>query len=401
MYAEASQSHDQSKRETLAKHALGSENISRLNAMIKAAESEPGIPVAPAQLDRSNWLFNTRSGTIDLRTGEIRPHFRNDFITRVSPIDYCREPGDDCPVWEGFISQILMERPNLIGFIKRLLGYCLTGSVSEQILPIFYGVGANGKSTLLNVMLHILGEYGMKAPPDLLMAKRNESHPTERADLFGRRFIVANETEDGRRLAEALVKDLSGGDRVRARGMHQNFWEFSPTHKIILATNHRPSIRGTEHAIWRRIRLVPFDVVIPDEDQDKLLVEKLQAEVPAILRWLVSGCLEWRRGGLGFPDEVRSATDEYRQAEDLFGDFIANCCIVASSMRVSASDLLEEYKEFTGDKAATFQRLRQPLIDRGFHSDRVTAGKNKGRVCWFGLGLQSDSEGSEGSEAVV
>jgi putative DNA primase/helicase len=399
MLSDAAQCEDRAKRAALVQHAIESENITRLNAMIKAAESEPGLPVLPSQLDKDIWLFNTRSGTVDLRTGLIRPHSRDDLITRVAPVQYHTEPGHDCPNWDGFLKQILTDSPELIGFVRRLLGHCLSGDVSEQILPIFYGVGANGKSTLLNLMLFIMGEYAMKAPPDLLMVKHNDSHPTERADLFGRRFVVANETEDGRRLAEALVKDLSGGDRVRARRMREDFWEFVPTHKIVLATNHRPIIRGTEHAIWRRIRLVPFTVIISDEEQDKRLLEKLQAEAPAILRWLITGCLEWQRIGLGLPDDVRAATDEYRRAEDLFGSFVAECCVVGDHVHVSSTELLDAYKSYSGDKSVTSRRLRQQLIDHGLHSARITAGDHKGRMGWFGLGLRRESEASEPSEA--
>jgi putative DNA primase/helicase len=244
--------------------------------------------------------------------------------------------------------------------------------------------------------LKILGDYGWEAPLELLIAKKG-AHPTERASLFGKRLVSCNESEEGQQVAEALVKALTGGNRICARRMNEDFWEFDPTHKIILATNHRPQVRGTDHAIWRRIKLVPFDVIIPDDEQDKKLDEKLAGEYPGILRWLVAGCLDWQRDGLGTPNEVLAATKKYRHDEDVFAKFVDACCVENGKARVPASALLKAYKDFTGHDDMNATEFSKLLTDRGYYNDRFTAGPNKGRMGWWGIGLRDDDhEGGEG-----
>ena len=276
--------------------------------------------------------------------------------------------------------------------MQRLLGYCLTGDTSEQMLPILHGEGSNGKSTLVNVVFDMLGDgYSMKASPDMLLARKHDAHPTERADLFGKRFVAAVETDEGRRLAESLVKELTGGDRVRARRMREDFWQFRPTHKVILACNHKPEVRGTDLAIWRRLRLIPFNVIIPEASKDKHLGDKLREELPGILRWCVQGCLDWQAQGLGVPPEVETATASYRADEDAIGGFIEAFCITGSAFKVRAGALYEVYKTYcedSGESSLTQKRFGQRLTDRGFH--RTT---NNGT--WYtGVGL-IDNKGRE------
>jgi putative DNA primase/helicase len=301
-----------------ARFALVSESRARIDAVLTQAYSEEGVPILPDELDQDPWLLNVRNGTIDLRTGRLRSHRRSDYLTKLCPVHFDRHA--ECPVWESMLAKVLGSNAALIGFLQRIVGYSLTGVVHEQVLPIFHGKGSNGKSTVLNVLLSMLGtDYAMKAQPDLLMARRGEQHPTALADLFGKRLVVANETGEGHRLNESLVKELTGSDKIRARRMREDYWEFSPTHKIILSTNHRPEVRGTDHAIWRRIRLIPFDVTIPDDEQDARLPEKLAAELPGILAWCVRGCLAWLEIGLNPPDPVSRATDGYRREQDSIG----------------------------------------------------------------------------------
>jgi putative DNA primase/helicase len=343
----------------LLAHAVKSEAAPRINAMLDLARSESGITVLPAVLDSDPFSLNVANGTLDLRSGDLRQHNRDDMLTKLCPTAY--RPEATCPSWERFLEDVFPATSDaaetrgdldLIGYLQRLLGYCLTGDVREQILPIFFGGGGNGKSTLLNVLQDVIGaDYAMKAAPDLLTVKR-DTHPTERADLFGRRLVVAAETEQGARLAESLAKELTGGDRIRARRMREDFWEFAPTHKVILCTNHKPQVRGGDHAIWRRLRLVPFVVTIPDEQQDKQLPEKLRAEAEGILAWLVRGCLAWQRDGLGTASAVTAATGEYRTEEDTVGAFLTDRATFSDAYRCRASMLYSAYKcwcERTGE----------------------------------------------------
>src|SRR5215213_4388400 len=318
IYAEASEAEDSQERKAIADHAKRSESAKRINDALRLARSEPGIPILPHELDADPWLLNVLNGTVDLRTRELRPHDRRDLITKLAPVEY--DPDAKAPNFEAFLARILPSEA-LRRFVQRAIGYAATGVVSEEVLVILYGVGANGKSTLVNILMEALGDYAMQAAPELLLAKRG-SHPTELADLFGARFVASVEVDEGRRLAEGLVKQLTGRDPIKARRMREDFWEFEPTHTVFLATNHRPEVRGTDHAIWRRIRLVPFEETIPKDEQDKKLAEKLRGEMPGILAWIVQGCLAYQQDGLGEPDKVRAATLDYRSEMDVLAGFI-------------------------------------------------------------------------------
>ena len=245
-------------RSRLVKHALGSEKRERINAMIALAEAEPGIAIDASELDSSPMLLNCQNGTIDLTTGDLRPHRREDLCTKIVPIAY--DAAAVAPTFVGFLRRVLGENDGLATFVQRMCGYSLTADVGEQCLFFLHGLGANGKSTLLTVLLAMMGDYARQAAPDFLLAKRGESHPCDVADLCGTRLVVCTEVEKGRAFAEVTIKQLTGGDRIKARFMRENFFEFEPTFKVVLAANHKPTVRGTDHAIWRRLRLVPFVV---------------------------------------------------------------------------------------------------------------------------------------------
>jgi putative DNA primase/helicase len=347
--------------------------------MLTLAQSEPPIPILPESLDAHPWLLNCENGTLDLRTGTLRAHSRDDKLTKLCPVVFDMDAKRD--EWERFLHRIFAGNARLIAYMQRVTGMWLTGNVDEQKVHVFYGAGANGKSVYLGATQGILGpDYSMKAPPDLLMAK-NSSHPTERADLFGKRLVCCIETNEGQRFNESLVKDLSGGDRQRARRMREDFWEFEPTHKLVVAVNHKPVVRGTDHGIWRRLRLVPFTVTIPEEEQDKALASKLAREYPGILAWAVQGCLEWQKDGLRCPDEVKAATDEYRQEQDVLGEFIRECCVVGANERERAKVLFDAYQKYTGAKT-TQTKFGTALTERGF--DKAKA---HGVVWRLGIGL--------------
>ena len=283
----------------------------------------------------------------------------------------------------------MAEDDDLIGFLQRAIGYSLTGDVSEQVLIILYGTGANGKSTFLNAVMGMLGDYSMKATADLLM--KTDGHPTEKTDLFGKRFVAAIETGEGKKLNEEFIKEATGGDPIRARRMREDMWQFDPTHKLFLATNHKPGIKGTDHAIWRRLRLVPFNVTIPDNKRDKDLPEKLRAEWPGIMAWAVRGCLEWLEHGLRAPKQVTAATDSYRQEMDTLAEFFEDCCELGTDLESTTKALYSAFQawcEETNVDLLAKNTFGERLRERGFTDVRILTGGKQQRG-WKGLALKS------------
>ena len=301
-----------------------------IDAMLRLVRSEPAIAIDPSNLDSDPWLWNCETGTLDLRTGKLREHRRDDRITKLCAVKF--DPRAGCGLWLQFLEDVTAGDRQLNAYLQKAVGCSLTGDVREHVLFFLYGIGANGKSTFINAVQAMMGaDYAMKAPPDLLMVKANETHPTERADLAGKRFVACIEAGEGKRLAEALVKEMTGGDPLHR--MREDFWQFDPTHKIWLAANHKPNIRGTDEGIWRRIKIIPFTVVIRPDRRDKELPQKLKAEFSGILNWAVDGCLRWQAEGLAEPDVVQAATGQYRQQQDVLAAFLAECCVVEPTAR--------------------------------------------------------------------
>jgi putative DNA primase/helicase len=369
------------KLKRIIAHCLRWEGARQISDCEKLMRSEPGIPILPDQLDTDPYLLNLQNGTLDLRTGKLREHRREDFITKLAPVVF--DPTAKCALWEKSLLRWMDGNADLAGYLQRVIGYSLTGIVTEHCLWFFHGAGANGKSTFLATILALLGDYGCQAVSDLLLQKCNETHPTERADLHGRRFIATIETDEGKRMAEAIMKQMTGGDKIRARKMRQDFFEFEPRHKIFLAANHKPVIRGTDYAMWRRIKLVPFNVTITEEEKDKNLLEKLKTELPGVLAWGLRGCLQWQQAGLGEPDEVRQATAAYQAEQDTLAGFIASCCFVHREAKCKAGALLDAYTEYTGDKFMTPQAFAKRLEAKGYSSQKGTGGYR----WWHGIAL--------------
>lgn len=367
------------------RRARQAESNRGIEATLRLAASEAQIAIKHEDFDADPFLLNVRNGTVDLRTGELRPHRCEDLITKIAPVDY--DPRAAAPVWERFIAEVLPAQ-EVLDFVQRFCGYALTGDVGEQVLVFFYGKGANGKSTILEVLQDILGDYATQAPPDILIARRNEAHPTELTVLHGRRLACCVETQEGRRLNEVRVKLLTGSDRITARRMGEDFWTFDPTHKLILGANHKPRIQGTDEAIWRRILVVPFEVTIPPELRDPKLRAKLIAEAPGILAWLVRGWLSTQSDGLRPPDAVRAATDAYRAEEDQVEAFLREECVQGAAETVAKSVLYDAYKvwaEAGGERAVTKRALGESLLARGFKSKRDGQARTP---TWVGLGVQ-------------
>ncbi|HEY3175757.1 MAG TPA: phage/plasmid primase, P4 family [Candidatus Polarisedimenticolia bacterium] len=363
---------------------LKMEKARALESWLSLAATEAEVAISPEVLDRDTWLLNVENGALDLHSGELQPHRREDLITKLAPVAY--DPEATAPLFDAFLARVLPD-PEVRAFVQRFLGYALTGTVGEHLLVFFYGTGRNGKSTLLIVVLRILAEYGIQAPPGLLLAIAERDHPTGITTLFGRRLAVSMEAGEGRRFREELVKQLTGGDRLSARRMREDFWEFDPTHKLILSANHRPDIRGTDVAIWSRIALVPFTVTIPRAERDKDLPDKLMKEAPGILRWLADGCREWQRIGLAPPEAVSAATDEYRALVDTVGEFIGERCIAYDGAKVTKGVLYRGYVEWArarGEEPLTQRAFGERMIERGF--TELREGKDRTRT-WNGIGL--------------
>jgi putative DNA primase/helicase len=382
IYQEAAAAPNDETRKEIGKHATRSEAGARIKEMVDLARSD--VPVMPNELDTSPDLLNTESGTIDLCTGELREHRHEDLITKIAPTRY--RPDAAAPTWEIFLKRVLPGE-DLRAFVQRAVGYSATGDTSEQCMFINHGGGANGKSTFQEAIAAALGDYAMRAPTEMLLAKRTDSVPNDVARLKGARFVSASETEEGRRLAESRIKDLTGQDTITARFMKAEWFDFAPSHKLWLSTNHKPEIRGTDAAIWRRIRLVPWTVTIPPEEQDRKLPIALRHELAGILAWVVRGCLQWRREGLQATDEVRKATGEYRAEMDVLAGFLSECCELDTGHWEYAKDLYECYKRWcdeNGERPEPQRKFGGRLGERGFQRDR---GGSRGAGIWRGVRL--------------
>jgi putative DNA primase/helicase len=382
LYVEAIQESDGRSRKEKEAFALRCEREACIRAALVLAQSD--VAVVPERLNQDRWLLNTITGTIDLRTGRVHSHRRDDRITKLCPTPY--DPTASCPAYERFLLRILAQDVELAYYLQRVLGYSLTGTQLEHLLILLIGPGANGKSTLTGTVSHVLGpDYAAQIAPNLLFHSKKDAHPTGVADLYGKRFAVTHEFDAGTRLAEGLIKQITGGDRIKARRMREDFWEFEPTHTLFLCTNTKPVIRGTDHGIWRRIRLIPFRVRIPEEEQDPLLSEKLLSEAPGILTWLVTGAAMWRDMGLQDPTVVSSATSEYREASDVLGQFLADRCRLGEGLSVTSKDLYEAYCAWHKDTLGG-DPMTQGALGRGL-SDRGLARKKRGVYHWEGVVL--------------
>ena len=390
MYAEAAGIADQGERKALARWAISSESTHRVRAMLESAKSERPLPILPEQLDANPWLLNVQNGTVDLRTGNLLPHQRQHLITKSAPVMW--DPAARCDLWLSFLDRIMGGNQELIQFLQRAIGYSLTADTREDVLFIAYGTGANGKSTLLGTIAAMSGDYGMKTPTETLMLRAKGSIPNDIARLKGARLVTAIEAEQGQRLAESVVKAMTGGaaqEPIAARFLHHEWFEFIPTFKIWLGTNHKPVIHGTDYAIWRRIRLIPFNVKIPELEQDKGLPDKLRQELPGILAWAVEGCLAWQSGGLGTPPEVLRATSDYRAEMDILSGFLDDCCIASKQAEVAVKDLYEAYTDWcetNGEKAIGKRTFGTKLRERDFDTYKATGGVRT----WQGIGLLTE-----------
>jgi len=369
----------------IAKHAMKTESMSRLNSMVALAKDEPQIRVRAEDLDTDTWLLNCNNGLIDLRTGVLQPHEPTNLITNIVPVDF--NPLADCPIWDDFLYTIMDGNEEMISFLQRAIGYSLTGETSEQCFFILYGSGANGKSTFLNPIIQMLNDYAKQSPAETFLNLKRRGVNNDIARLKGARFVTATEPDADQSFAEGVLKQLTGGDVVSARYLHQEYFDFIPVFKLFLATNHKPYVGGTDHGIWRRIRLVPFEVTIPKDQQDHQLTRKLIGELPGILAWAIQGCLEWQKHGLGEPQVVLDATEAYAKEMDTVVRFIDDRCEMGAGKKVSTQDLYLAYLnwcEFEGEEIQKKTAFGQRLKNQGYKPYRTSHERG-----WKGIALHS------------
>jgi putative DNA primase/helicase len=388
LYALAKRISNEDKREAFLAHLSKSESYRSLTAMLNLARADSQFAVHPSDLDRDPWLLTVENGTFDLGLGKLRPQNQADRITKLAPIIY--DPSATCPNWLHFMDMVMNQNAHLVSFLKRAFGSCLTGITSDKALYILHGPsGDNGTSTMVDVIQLLLGDYAIRTPVETFMRKKEGAIPNDVAKLKGARFVWASENERGSWLSESLIKEMTGGDKLSARFMRGEFFEFYPEFKPWLATNHKPQVRG-DRALWNRVKLIPFTVTIPPDKQKPRheVMEMFRAEFSGILNWLVEGCLEWQKSGLGVPDEVVEATREYEVEQDTFGGFLEEKCILVASAQALSGTLYRIYRPWAeehGETPVSHKTFSSLMAERGFAKTKTRNG-----ALYSGIGLRSE-----------
>ena len=363
------------ERARLSKHAQRSESAYSIKEMLKLAASDPAIAVTHEVFDADPMLINVLNGVVNLRTGELKPHSPELLITKLAPVMY--NPEAISEVWETFIRTVTGGNEELVRFLQKAVGYSLTGNTSEDVLFFVYGPTATGKSTFLEAIKSTLGDYAKISDFESFLKRSGNGGPRDDiAMLEGARVVISVEVDEGKRLAEGLIKQLTGGDTIACRPLYKSTIQFLPVMKLWLAANHKPKVSAEDGAMWRRIRILPFDKTIPEDKRDPSLKAKLKntTEVgPTILAWAIEGCLLWQQEGLKPPKQVRDASEEYRQSQDIIGEFVDDQIEACEGERLAKSKVYEAYKEWcdkNGERALTQTALTQKLKERGWKEGR-------------------------------
>lgn len=367
---------------------------SGLSGVARLARSEPALAAESSMFDRDAMALNVTNGTLDLGTGELRPHNPADHITKISPVAY--DPAAECPTWTRFLATAMDGDADLVDYLQRLSGYCLTGLVDEHVLPVLYGHGANGKSTFLQALLHVCGDYAAPGDSNLLtsLRDRDANGPSPAvAGLAGKRMVAFEELADGAAFNEALVKSLTGGTAITARFLHASSFTFMPSHKMLLATNHKPRIKGTDEGIWRRLPMIPFTVTIPADKRDPMLGAKLRREAPGILAWAVRGWMDVQAngGGLRPPQAVLVTTNEFRAESDSLGRFIEEACVKGNNMKARAGFFHDQYSAWAkraGERALNVRATAEYMDRMGYDAHKTEHGK-----FYMGIGVAANDDG--------
>lgn len=365
-------------RELGRRLGAGKKQVCKANVVAgveRFARADPVHAVTAEIWDNDPWLLGTPSGTLNLKTGRMREPSPADHITKLTG---CRPDSREPKLWLKFLHDSTRGDEEMMTYLQRVAGYCLTGVTTEHALFFIYGSGGNGKSVFLNTLVHILGDYAISAPMDTFTSSKFSSHPTELAMLKGARLVTASETEEGRAWAEARIKALTGGDPISARFMRQDFFTYQPQFKLLFAGNHQPSLTSVDPAMRRRFNMLPF--IHKPELPDHMLEEKLKEEAPRILAWALKGCMQWQQHGLARPDSVSVATDEYFDEQDTFGQWIEECCDLGHALWDTPTVLFKNwtaYAKTTGEDAGTQVSFWKRLQKIGMKRGRLPGGVRK------------------------
>ncbi len=373
-------------RTALQKHFIKNETHARIKALEALVRTEPGMTKSISEFDTDPGLLNLRNGVLDLYRQDILPHRADFYITKILPIEY--RPGAMAPAFTKFIDQVTDGNKELQHYLQKAIGYALTGCTEEQCLFILYGTGANGKSTFIETIKALLSEYAVTIPVEALLSRTN-GMASEVVRLRGARLAITGEPERGAKLSEGLIKILTGGDTVTGRGLYKDSEEFTNNAKIMLVTNHLPQIAGTDEGIWRRIRVIPFTITIPEDKRDKKLLQKLKAELPGILNWAVEGCTLWQKEGLESPQVVKQWTDKYREEQDVLRDFLDDCMARDAKSKILCGELYAAYTIWcrNNSEPELARKLFTAAIEaRGYPKRKGTAGN----LFFYGI-TQKDS----------
>ncbi len=376
-------------RECNPKAAKSIASAKTVAAVERLAQADPRLATKVDIWDADPWLLNTQDGVVDLRTGKLRPHSSGDYMTKITAVG----PGGDCPRFRQFMHEIMAGDEDTIAFVQRVLGYCLTGDSSEEVIFFLHGTGQNGKGVLTSTLEWILADYCKSAGDEVFTETKNDRHSTEIARLKGARVVLVTEVGQGRGWAEARLKKMTGGDTLTARFMRQDDFEFKPQFKPLISANHKPELKSVDVAMKRRMHLIPFGVTIPPEKRDSELKAKLKHEGPGILQWLIKGCLEYQQIGLAPPKSVVAATDEYFQGEDDVANWIEERCEVDEGFSNLSSSLFaswRDYAEKAGLIVGNNKRFKSEMNRLGYFEKRLSLG-----VFYAGLHVRLDDQATD------
>lgn len=390
LFEAAEKALDQTHRARIVAHAQKTSNVGGLRAMVSMAEKSE-LAIAQNRWDTDPELLGVRNGIIDLRTGELLSAEPQDYVSKYASVKH--DPDATCPRWLDFLHRIMDDDKEMIGFLRRVAGYSLLGHNHERVLFILHGGGANGKSKFLEAIQGVMGDYAIATPVSTLMVKRHSGVPNDVARLAGARLVTSIETEKGHRFSESLVKSLTGNDRISARFLFNEFFDFTPVAKIFIGTNHKPEVRGTDAAIWDRLVLIPFDVTIPRKERDTDLGEKLREEWAGLFNWMLKGCIEYQKSGLQRPDIVIAATKEYRHDMDVFGRWFEERCVIARGSDLRAKMAHDDYSAWC--KAANEYPLTLTSFGGEITKKGISKRTIKGVVRYRDLNLRGDTSGHQ------